>query len=457
MSTAIEPLQAAGFLLAGYAVMGNDALQTLGPYLAGNRGRSPKPLQALFLCSVLCGVLLLGWSRGAGDPAWGRLNAFTLPERFGWIDLLPPLTVLALTRWGAPVSTSFLVLTSFTPANLPRLLRQSLGGYGVALALGFLLYAAVAWLLERQVLAERLAGDSPVSAAGTADPAHPARHPLWLALQWIATGWLWGQWLVQDLANMYIYLPRRLNGGQMALSLLVLCAGVCLLVRLDGGAIQRVLTGKSNGEDPRSTTVISALYGAILFGFARFTSVPMSTTWVFLGLLAGRELALYWRMRADLPSDPLRELGSDLLKAGLGLTVSVGVALAVQPLRGLPDSIPPGSLPPGSGSGPILHQGLDPADPLPGELPDLQAEAVRIAPRLPFLSDPVAQVLQQRIEIGPSLVGIPQLPLESGALDEVPASVPGHRWGSQRPSPCRTEEPGRAGMGDWRASRADGP
>ncbi len=54
------------------------------------------------------------------------------------MDLLPPLAVLALTRLGAPVSTTFLVLTAFTPANLPALLRQSLLGYGGALLSGAL-------------------------------------------------------------------------------------------------------------------------------------------------------------------------------------------------------------------------------------------------------------------------------------------------------------------------------
>ena len=59
----LNPLQATGFLLAGTAVLGNDALQTLGPFLAANRGRIPRPLQALYLCALLCAVLLLGWLR----------------------------------------------------------------------------------------------------------------------------------------------------------------------------------------------------------------------------------------------------------------------------------------------------------------------------------------------------------------------------------------------------------
>jgi hypothetical protein len=321
----IGPLQAAGFLLASYAVIGNDALQTLGTFLAGNRGRTPKLLQAMFLCAVLCGFLLLGWSLGGGDPAWGRLSSFALPERFGWADLLPPIVVLALTQWGAPVSTSFLVLTAFGPSNLPGLLLQSLAGYGAAFVVGALLYGSLPWLL-----------DPPSGTSEADEPPDSAGRPiLWLWLQWTATGWLWGQWLIQDLANIYVYLPRRLTGMEMAASLTVLCAGVGLLVARDGGAIQRVLACKTDSDDPRSSTLITALYGLVLFAFARISTVPMSTTWVFLGLLAGREMGLLLRLGLRPASQVASDLGRDLLRAGLGLVVSVGVALSIPTLKGL--------------------------------------------------------------------------------------------------------------------------
>ncbi|MFN9618274.1 MAG: hypothetical protein ACK55X_01005 [Synechococcaceae cyanobacterium] len=312
MEPSLSPLQAAGFLLASAAVLGNDALQTLGTFLVANRGRIGRPLQALYLCALLCAVLLLGWSRGGGEPAWGRLAHYPLPEQVRWPDLLPPVAVLALTRLGMPVSTSFLVLTAFGPANLPALLRQSLLGYGVALLSGALVYGGVAWLLER--------------------PGEPP-HSRWLVVQWLAGGWLWGQWLIQDLANVYIYLPRQLAPAAMGLSLLMLCAAVCVLVAADGGPIQGRLTGKSPVDDPRSAAVISAVYGLILAGLGAMSTQPLSTTWVFLGLLAGRELALLLRLRQQPPTAVAGQVGGDIARAALGLAVSVAVALAVPLLR----------------------------------------------------------------------------------------------------------------------------
>ena len=324
MSLAITPLQAVAFLLASYAVIGNDALQTLGPFLAANRGRIARPWQALFLGAVLLAVLLLGWLGGAGDPAWGRLASFELAAPLSWPDLIPPLAVLALTQWGAPVSTSFLVLTAFTPTNLPALLLHSLVGYLLALGLGLALYSL-------------LPAATVIKVGAPADPLRPADgQRFWLVMQWAATGWLWSQWLIQDLANLYIYLPRRLAGPELAASLVVLCLGVCLLTAEGGGAIQQVFTSKSGSEDPRATTLISAFYGLILFALGRWSPLPLSTTWVFLGLLGGRELALASQGRRGEAPALSASLGADLLKASLGLGVSLTVALAVPLLKTLP-------------------------------------------------------------------------------------------------------------------------
>jgi hypothetical protein len=320
--------------LAGAAVIGNDALQTLGTFLAANRGRIPRPLQALYLCGLLCAVLLLGWGRSGGEPSWGRLDTFPLPERLFWVDLLPPLAVLALTRLGAPVSTTFLVLTAFTPANLPALLRQSLLGYGGALLSGALVYGLVAWLQQRRG-GER--GGDQVEAQGRphleALPMEGQQEWPWLALQWLATGWLWSQWLIQDLANVYVYLPRQLAAPQMGLSLAALCGAVCLLLASGGGPIQQRLTSKSHVDAPRAATLIAALYALILTGFSAVSRGPLSTTWVFLGLLAGREMALQLSLRERSVAAVAGVLGGDIARAALGLAVSVAVALVMPALR----------------------------------------------------------------------------------------------------------------------------
>jgi hypothetical protein len=335
-------LRAAAFVLASWAVIGNDSLQTLGPFLQANRGRIPRPLQGAYLCLILCAVLLLGWWRGGGDASWGRLASYPALDRLGWVDLLPPGAVLLLTRCGAPVSTSFLLLTAFSPANLPALLRRSLIGYGLAVVVAGLAYGATALVRSGNRFSQPAAaanaadqGPQPSERRGEEDAPRAAGPPAGpaLLLQWIATGWLWSQWLIQDLANIFIDLPRPIGAGLLALCLGVLCLGVCLLLGEDGGAIQAILRRKSGLESPQATTALSLLYGVILAVLAFRGSEPLSTTWVFLGLLAGRELALRFGPSPRPMGAVALDLGRDLALAGLGLACSVAVALAVQPLR----------------------------------------------------------------------------------------------------------------------------
>ena len=51
----------------------------------------------------------------------------------------------------------------------------------------------------------------------------------------------------------------------------------------------------------------------------------MSTTWVFLGVLAGREIALYNRLRFITQKKVYKHLLKDITKAVVGLIVSIAV------------------------------------------------------------------------------------------------------------------------------------
>ena len=69
------------------------------------------------------------------------------------------------------------------------------------------------------------------------------------------------------------------------------------------------------------------------------SSFPLSTTWVFLGLLAGREFALRIKelqckttFTNQTNGSVAMVIGSDLGKATVGLMVSLLVALGIQPL-----------------------------------------------------------------------------------------------------------------------------
>ena len=314
-----------GFLLADFSVVANDSLQTLGTYISSNRQRTPKSVQMIFVCCITSIVLFLGWYLHQGEPAWGRLDSFPVPERFTWAYIIPPIAVLALTAWGAPVSTSFLVLSSFVPENIGRLLGSSISGYVMAFCLGLAAWGFGIWLLERWIF-RRNQDSQEISK-------------IWFVIQWFSTGFLWSMWLVQDMANIFVYLPRNLNFISMGVCTLILCVGLCMLIVIGGGPIQTVLLSKTNTSDLRSATLIDFMFGLCLLFKAFLSNFPLSTTWVFLGLLAGRELALRIReleqkniFTNQMYGSLSNVIGSDLGKASVGLIVSLVIALGIQPL-----------------------------------------------------------------------------------------------------------------------------
>ena len=61
---------------------------------------------------------------------------------------------------------------------------------------------------------------------------------------------------------------------------------------IHGGPIQKVVLEKTGTRYARSATIINVIYAAVLYYFKELNDLPMSTTWVFVGLLCGRELAI---------------------------------------------------------------------------------------------------------------------------------------------------------------------
>jgi phosphate/sulfate permease len=114
----------------------------------------------------------------------------------------------------------------------------------------------------------------------------------------------------------------------------VLFLGLAVLFRLGGDRIQEIVEEKAVIVDVRHATMIDITYALILWVFKIISNIPMSTTWVFLGLLAGRELALnVTRAKEERrkPREVWRLIGKDLLYVSIGLVVSLIIAVAVNP------------------------------------------------------------------------------------------------------------------------------
>lgn len=296
-----------GFSLAAYSVVGNDSIQTLGTFLSSNEKR-PWYVLWLFAGSILAATLVYGWYHYGGDVSYDRLAKYPVKESMTWVYLLPPLVLMALTRTGIPVSTSFLILTFFNEKNMYDMIQKSALGYLMAFVLAILLYFLITNTFEKRVKSTDLDGNSKT---------------LWTAAQWLSTGFLWSQWLIQDFANIYVYLPRNISGVELFASLSILLLMLAYIFYSKGGNIQKIVKAKTNTSDIRSATIIDLLFGLILFFFKEISNIPMSTTWVFIGLLAGRELAIKYRMNGKFDQETTKDIFMDLGKVFFGLLVSI--------------------------------------------------------------------------------------------------------------------------------------
>jgi phosphate/sulfate permease len=298
-----------GFTLAAYSVVANDSVQTLGTFIASNSDKFKWYILAGAASLILCLTLLNGWYFH-GDISYGRLNKIPFQE-IKWYHAAAPGFLLLLTRFGIPVSTTFLVLSAFaSTVVLEKVLIKSVIGYALAAVIAYVL-----WIVISRYINEKFD-----------EVKNPAR---WRVFQWLTTGFLWYTWLSHDMANIAVFLPRDLPFVMLLAVMGLLTFLLFYIFYEKGGRIQKIVLEKTGTRFVRSATIIDGVYAFILLYFKFYNDIPMSTTWVFVGLLCGRELAI-----ATVVSDyklgyvfPI--IGKDFLKMIMGLLVSVAIVLAI--------------------------------------------------------------------------------------------------------------------------------
>lgn len=302
-----------GFMLAAYSVIGNDSVQTLGTFIASNSRIFKWYWLWLAATVVLVFTLSYGWIAYDGDISYGRLNKIP-PVQIEWYHAAAPLVLVLLTRIGIPVSTTFLVLSVFaSTVMLEKILVKSIVGYGLAAIVSYCL-----WMILSRFINEKF------NAVKKEHRVH------WRTLQWFSTGFLWFTWLSHDMANIAVFLPRDLPLSILIGAMFILSGWLALIFRSHGGKIQEIVLEKSGTRFMRSATIIDLVYAFILLFFKQYNDIPMSTTWVFVGVLCGRELAIATANREKYKLGYVFPLvGKDFLKMMVGLSVSVAIVLAV--------------------------------------------------------------------------------------------------------------------------------
>ena len=302
-----------GFLLAAYSVVANDSVQTLGTFIASNSQRFKWYYLWIAASSVLLFTLWYGWSMNGGDISYGRLNKIPYVE-IQWYHAAAPAILLLLTRFGIPVSTTFLVLSAFASSIVfEKMLIKSILGYALAAVVAYIMWSVIARLLDEK-----------------RSPIKKGYESYWRVAQWCTTGFLWYTWLSHDLANIAVYLPRSLPISWMIAVSIIFTSFLAWIFYERGGRIQKIVLEKSTTTYVRSATIIDLCYAFVLLYFKQYNDIPMSTTWVFVGLLCGREFAIASISANNYKfKSVLSIVGRDFLKMMTGLAVSVIIVLSI--------------------------------------------------------------------------------------------------------------------------------
>ena len=135
---------------------------------------------------------------------------------------------------------------------------------------------------------------------------------------------------MHDTANIAVFLPRQLPVEMLAGVVVIMILGLGYIFKSHGGKIQQIVLEKTGSRFTRSATIIDLIYACLLYFFKELNNIPMSTTWVFVGLLTGRELAIATAHRANYKFGYVFPLiGKDFLKMMIGLAVSVSLVLTI--------------------------------------------------------------------------------------------------------------------------------
>ncbi|MDZ4725495.1 MAG: hypothetical protein SH817_05030 [Leptospira sp.] len=297
------------FAIAAFSVAGNDAVQTVGTFIESKK--SVHWLHKVFVLGFLLVIVhFIGWFLHEGEIHFRRLDSISEVSNFNLIQLLSPVILVVITRLRAPVSTTFLVLGLFSGQSIEKMLTKSFFGYGIAFFGAIIVWAILAKIDPHEYNEEH-----------TPDPMSELR---WSRYQWASTIYLWIAWLLQDTANIAVFLPRKLLFGEFLGAVGLILIALFVIIRTNGGTIQQVVSEKSDIKWAKAATIVDIVYGTILFVFQFISNIPMSTTWVFLGLLAGREIILNVLTYRDLPYlDTFRKVAKDVFLATLGLVVSL--------------------------------------------------------------------------------------------------------------------------------------
>jgi hypothetical protein len=264
-------------IIASFAIVGNDSPQLIGTYLATRRNEKWYETFA-FVAIIFVVILTLCWFVYNQEVHFSILNNVT-QRKINKYYLIAPLILLFLTHNGIPTSSTFLMLSVFLDKNnIIYMLTKTAASYFVSFAASAYIFSMILKKYRKYLLNTTSTEDKYLY--------------IWNYLQIISTVLLVINWLCFSISNITVFLPRKLNPHDFLLFMFILLYTLASVLSNKSNKMQEILSSKKNANNLKINVLINLLFSTILFVFKVISNISIATTFVFLGILAGKEVAI---------------------------------------------------------------------------------------------------------------------------------------------------------------------
>ena len=294
--------------LVTYNVVFNNSIQTIGLFIASNKNKGIF-YNLLFFSSIFVFTVLLSWFLTDREVHYHLLDTINY-SRIGLQFLLLPILLSFLTKKQVPLSATFLIIPLFADSStISSMVNKTTVSYFLSLIGSLIIYKFLYTKYKNLLVDEK-------SDTGK----------IWIVAEYVSTGILWFSWLTVSLCNFVIFLPRKFDIIDLILfSIVGIITLYCILIS-NGGEIQKIIDQKSDVKNIKTTVIFNSLFAFALLFIQHMDNIPITSTWMFLGILAGRELAISVttkRLAGEKYRLCLAKIWKDLRLAIIGIVLSL--------------------------------------------------------------------------------------------------------------------------------------
>ena len=256
-----------GFTLAGYSVIANDSVQTLGTWIASNREKFKWYVLWLAASSVMAFTLIYGWNVYDGDISFGRLDKIPFQE-VQWYHALAPLGISCPNK--KRYSRVYIIF--------------GIIGFCVNICIREDVNEKYCRVWSGRCGGVRMYGFLISGVFNEDNDIKESNKKYWRTGQWLTTSFLWFTWLSHDIANIAVFLPRQLSVVELSGVITFFTIGLGWIFYQQGGKIQQIVLDKQNTKYVRSATLIDLVYAFLLLYFKQLNNSPyvnyMGICWI---------------------------------------------------------------------------------------------------------------------------------------------------------------------------------